>query len=722
MTFQLDQATLQSITQEVRQCFLFQDAPEYMNILERGLENRDGDFKSLLRAAHSLKGGAGVAELPSLNDLAHKLEDLLQIMEKREVQDEELAWLILERGVTEVAFLLDQAGTGQEVQVDPELLQTLAAFQQSQTTVGARTETVNGPNNSFIVTALQQDLEDSFATVEELPADTPEEIVRECLENFCDECLFLGETLDLVWLIEGVAPLEAVREEADTSAALTLALDAIANLRTVRDRYLTVQLEPAENKEAEDAVLDSVEDTTPHSSIPDTSLSHLRVPLKQLEDITNTVEELILTQERLREQQRQLTQANLRLRQLAHQFEPIREQIQSFYDQLAITPEGMASVNPALTGPALLGLKPQAMEFDRLELDRFTTLHSSLQTFQELMLRVREVRADINLSNYQLNENLEYESKKLNKLYGSITQSRLVTFGLLAQRFLPQIQNLNRRYPHKLVVLEIKGEEVLVDQLLLEQLQTPLTHLLNNAFDHGITPRAARVDNGKPETATIVLKAARSQNQLVITITDDGEGINLERVYRAALERGLCPTSSDMDQFSTEEILQWIFQPDFSTAPKVSELSGRGMGLDIVRSQVQRLRGTIQVETEVGQGTIFTLKFPRSLSKVSLLLVQLQGRIVAIPTASIRETLLFKELEWLQLEPPVANWYSQAVSVIPLSEIFSVIVMANHNREGIGSNLALGPKVRNRFRLFFWSFGGNCGCFDILRRIHCETF
>ena len=115
-------------------------------------------------------------------------------------------------------------------------------------------------------------------------------------------------------------------------------------MRTVRDQYLTVQLEPAESKEAEDAVFDFAEDNTPHSSIPDTSLSHLRVPLKQLEEITNTVEELILTQERLREQQQQLTQANLSLGQLAHQFEPLREQIQSFYDQLAITPEGRQSL------------------------------------------------------------------------------------------------------------------------------------------------------------------------------------------------------------------------------------------------------------------------------------------------------------------------------------------------------------------------------------------
>ena len=119
-----------------------------------------------------------------------------------------------------------------------------------------------------------------------------------------------------------------------------------------------------------------------------------------------------------------------------------------------------------------------------------------------------------------------------------------MTFGLLARRFLPLIENLNRRYDDKSVVLEIQGEEVLVDQVLLEQLQTPLTHLLNNAFDHGITPRAARVDNGKPETATIVLKAAMEQNQLVITITDDGEGINLEQVYRVAVEVRLVPCES----------------------------------------------------------------------------------------------------------------------------------------------------------------------------------
>ncbi len=691
MTFELDQATLAAITQEVRQCFLDQDAPEYMEMLETGLKNRNGDFKSLLRAAHSLKGGAGVAELFSLKDLSHKLEDILQLLEKGQVQDVDMAWMLLEQGVSEMSLMLSQAKAGHEAEADPELMATLTLFHESQETEVEILKTVSDVNSAFVSTSLQQDLEDSFARVEELPTDVPGEVIMDCLESFFDECLFLGETLDLTWLVEGIAPLEAVLDEADSEAALTLAKEAIALLRQKRDKYLAA-LSTTASSDTQEVVqeakqeeqLDSQE-VLEESSVPDASLSHLRVPLKRLESITDNVEELILTQERIRLRQRQLAQANLRLRQLAGQFEPIREQVQSFYDQLAISPVGASNVHPVFSWPTN-GTKNDSpgLEFDSLELDRFTTLHSSLQNFQELMLRVKEVRADLDLINLELEEGLEEVGKNLDGLYGNVTQSRLVPFRLLAQRFLPQMQNLNRRYPEKSVRLEIEGEDVLFDQLLLEQLQIPLTHLLNNAFDHGIEPKEIRLRHNKLETACIVLQAAMEQNHLVIRIEDDGGGINLEKIYLRGWERGLCPPNTQMHQLTKDEILQWIFRADFSTAEKVSQLSGRGMGLDIVRDLVQRLRGTIKVTTKLGQGTVFTLQFPASLSLLSLMLIQLQGRIVAIPATSIRETLLLSELEWLDGEPPMAKWHQQPVSVLPLSTILP--------RPGMGTEL-LDPKV-----------------------------
>ncbi|MGK7874995.1 MAG: response regulator [Xenococcaceae cyanobacterium] len=688
MSFELDAATLALITQEARQCFLDEDAPEYLQILEGGLQNRNGsaDFTSLLRAAHSLKGGAGLAQLPSLRELSHKLEDLLQALEKEQVPDPDEGWTLLELSVTEMAVLLSQARTDQDVVADPNLLKALETFDQSQPTAVETTE-ANAGHSTLVQTALKQDLEACFVRVEELPPDTPTEIVTECLENFFDECLLLGETLDLPWLIEGIEPLEAVLEESQTDDALLVAKQAITQLRSQRNQYLLEgQSTPAPRAPAPTPT----PETVPPPQEAQAPLSHLRVPLKRLEKMTNSVGELILAQERLRLQQQQLNQTNRRLRQLARRFEPIRDQVQAFYDQLAIAP--LHSSIPLAVG---VTTDSPALEFDPMELDRFTDLHSSLQTFQELMLRVQETRTDLDLINRELSEDLEQVQNNLDALYTDVTQSRLVPFRLLAQRFLPQIQHLNRRYG-KSAHLEIEGEDVLVDQVLLEQLQTPLTHLLNNAFDHGIEPSSERLANHKPETAQIFLKATVENNQLVISLADDGRGIDLQRVYQRALERGLCSPETSIDQWRQEEILDWIFQPDFSTTEIVSDLSGRGVGLDIVRTQIQRLRGTIQVKTQSGQRTIFTLKLPLNLSLLTLFLVQLQRRIVAIPTTSVLETLPYSELDWIETEPKTVNWHQQAVPVVPLWRLLPcprTPIEPAEPRVGIVLDASFGPLV-----------------------------
>jgi chemotaxis protein histidine kinase CheA len=767
MSSQLDPAILAAITQEARQCFLDEDAPEYLQALTEGFENRHSspDFTTLLRAAHSLKGGAGLAALPSLQELAHKLEDVLQGIQQNQIEEIDSAWALVESAINEIAFVLTQARTIDDVLADSNLIAALEALGKSSVAINETTpkqqdnhnflekaltqdleacfvnveelpqdapeilikqclesfidectflgETLNlawlvetvaplssvlgespilesllftkeiisllrnqrdcylleqesrvaeklepegeiavatSVPNALVINALTEDLESSLTTVEELPEDAPEILIKQCLESFIDECTFLGETLNLPWLIETVAPLNTAIVDLEAQEALSFAQEVIKQLRTKREQYLNPQAEiqPAE-----------VTTETINPQVEKTALAQIRISLQNLEGVTNKVEELILIQGRLSLQQTQLKQANQRLRSLTRQFEPLREQIQTLYNQLAI--ESIAGGNSTSS-------TTNNLEFDSLELDRYTELHGSLQTFQELMLQIQETRADLELINQEVTEDLEQVEKNLSTLYTKVTEYRLVPFRILAQRFIPQIQTLNRRY-QKSVHLEIQGQETLVDQVLLEQLQTPLTHLLNNAFDHGIEPSQERQKNHKSETAKIVLEAKVDHNQLIIKIQDDGRGINLEKVYQRAQERGICPPDREFNQFSSAEIINWIFQPDFSTASQVTDLSGRGMGLDIVRTQIRKLRGNLQVHTQWGQGTTFTIKLPLNLSLMSLLLTQVQNRIIAIPSNSVKETLLYSELDWTNSEKTAINWHQKTVSVVSLASL-----------------------------------------------------
>jgi chemotaxis protein histidine kinase CheA/CheY-like chemotaxis protein len=666
MNFHLDPSVLAAMTQEARECFLEEDAPEYLVTLEQGLANRNDkiDIKSLFRAAHSIKGGAGLAQLPGLKELAHKLEDLLDAFQQGKVTDLDCAWQLLERGVKDVSFLLSRARTFPDVPADENLLKDLDFFNQTLA-ISSETQGDNNDSQNVVRNALKNDLEAYFVTVEELTPDLPFEIILECVDNFGNDCLFLGETLDVPWLIEEIEEFQNSLSAIEPEHLLKFALETIAKLRKHREHFL----EPAPILPFQDRDL-SVPLLAPQAEeMP--VLSHLRIPLRKVEEIGHMVEELLLTQERLQIQQQQLERANIRLRSLTHQFEPIRDSVQAFYDRTAIDSNKINSnfirdvltlTNSRLEGNSLNG------QFDSLELDTFTDLHTNLQTFQELMLLVQETRTDLDLVNREISEDLEEAKKSLERLYGNVTKSRLVNFRILAQRFFPQIEHLNRTY-NKSVRLEIHGEELLVNQVLLEQLQTPLTHLINNAFDHGIESEGERLAANKSAHASIILQAEIQNNYLKISSIDDGRGINLEKVYQRALERGWCSPNTSFAELSQEQILDWIFQPSFSTADIVSQLSGRGLGLDIVKRQVQKLRGTIAVDTQFGRGTKFTLKLPLSLSLLSLFLFQWQEKVLAIPTSNVLETLLYSELDWLERSKPTILWHDREIPVLSLANL-----------------------------------------------------
>ncbi|MEM8717965.1 MAG: response regulator [Cyanobacteria bacterium P01_G01_bin.39] len=806
MSSQLDPAILAAITAEARQCFLDEDAPEYLQLLESGFQDHDHpDYNNLLRAAHSLKGGAGLASLPSLQQLAHKLEDVLVGLQQSQIAEVELAWALVEKSIDEVGYVISQAHTNEDAIANPELIVALEALVGSESKPEASSEqefgsdhhrlirqtlteeldssfeaieelSIDAPvaiveplltglvdecsfladtlelswlqeavdpipeslqsdpteallltqqiisqlrteieqyldslesasqptispqnaNHDLVAQTLNQDLEELCQAIADLAMDTPESVIAEALENFADECTFMSETLDLPWLGQAVAPIVEILVTCEPLEALLTVQELVGEIRQQRELYLAqTQSEIISEPDAvaisefvagdeseffadsETGSFDFAElegDTelstvmfAPPAASPEKVLakvvessklapsSQVRISLERLEDMTNNVEELILSQSRIGRQQKILNQANRRLRSLTRQFEPIREQIQSLYDQLAVSSIGSS-------------LEEQD-DFDALEMDRYTELHSSLQSFQELMLQIQETRTDIDFIDRELFENLEHTEKNLGTLYSKVTDSRLVPFDVLAKRFIPQIKGLSQRFD-KPVNLEIEGKNTLVDQILLEQLQTPLTHLLNNAFDHGIESKYERIAANKPETATITLQARLKNNQLVIKIQDDGGGINPEKVYRRAVERGICPPEKSITEFQPEEIVNWIFEPDFSTAAKVSDISGRGMGLDIVLNLIRQLRGQLNVATDVGLGSTFTITLPLNLSLQSLMLVKLQDELIAIPHTSILEILPYKELYFINRSKDSINWQNQVIPLAAAANLF----------------------------------------------------
>jgi two-component system chemotaxis sensor kinase CheA len=222
-------------------------------------------------------------------------------------------------------------------------------------------------------------------------------------------------------------------------------------------------------------------------------------------------------------------------------------------------------------------------------------------------------------------------------LQDGVRRLRMLPIGTLFGLFPRMVRDLARERS-KEVGLQVEGADTEVDRQVLEAMKDPLIHLLRNAVGHGIEPPDQRGAAGKPRRGTVRLRAARRGNTIVLTVADDGAGIDLKAVQRAAVERGLL-TAQEVAGLGERETVQLIFVSGLSTLPEVTDLSGRGVGLDVVRENLERLRGLIEVDTAQGQGTTFTLTLPLTMATSQVLLVEVAGQTVALPTTSVERIL-----------------------------------------------------------------------------------
>ncbi len=255
------------------------------------------------------------------------------------------------------------------------------------------------------------------------------------------------------------------------------------------------------------------------------------------------------------------------------------------------------------------------------------------------------------------------------ELQEGVMKIRMVPIGTIFNRFPRVVRDLSRDLGRK-VNLVIEGEDTELDKTVVDDLLDPIMHCVRNSVDHGIEPPEERAANGKDETGTLTLRAANEGNMIVIDIIDDGQGIEVEKVREKAISRGLISPNKVL---SNQDAYNLIFLPGFSTSDKISNVSGRGVGLDVVKTMVEKLKGTISVTSERGKGSKFSIRLPLTLAIIQGLLVRVGKEIYSIPIANVIESQRVKQETINTIDNyEVLNVRNEVISILRLGRLFNI--------------------------------------------------
>ncbi|RMF26338.1 MAG: hybrid sensor histidine kinase/response regulator, partial [Cyanobacteria bacterium J083] len=360
----------------------------------------------------------------------------------------------------------------------------------------------------------------------------------------------------------------------------------------------------------------------------------VRVDMARLERMNNLISELIINRNSLALQNEQLQASVKQLREKFTRFRDITGLLRETSDKMLVNNQKTYQTNFINYNNSAL----RQGEFDVLEMDSYNQVDTLVQNVLEEMMQLEETADDIGLFAKQSDESIEKQRQMIGQMRDELMWARMLPLSQILQRFPRILRDLSNTY-NKPVNLKMTGTGVLVDKAVLEKLYDPLLHLLRNAFDHGIENTQLRHQAGKAEQGTIEIDAYYQGNQTIIEIRDDGGGIDYQKIARKAVSKGII-SENQIATLSQAKLLDLIFEPDFSTASQVSEISGRGVGLNVVRSQIQALKGNVTVKSELNQGTTFILSLPLTLTIAKLLVCSANSLPLAFPSDSIEEIVI----------------------------------------------------------------------------------
>ncbi len=386
------------------------------------------------------------------------------------------------------------------------------------------------------------------------------------------------------------------------------------------------QIENQVDKQIENQIDKKPPSTARNSKLP----SFVRVDIESLQRLNYLAGELLIYQKRRTSQDEELKQTIKQLSEKLQKHQQTLEQLQ----ELRLQSQNVISRNT-------FGVA--SVDFDSLEMDEYTEFHLGLHEATEQAVQLQETLESADLIIQQSTQVHDKKQRLALGIIDNLVEARMSPLSNILNRFPQMVQNLTNVHG-KNVELRLSGGGVLVDKAIAEKLYDPLLHLVRNAYDHGIESPEVRRARNKSEQGLIEICAYNRGSQTAIEVRDDGGGLNLEKIRTKAIELGLLRQDKEFASHDSglmqEELLDCLFAPGFSTAGKVSDISGRGIGLDIVRAQLEALNGSIAVYSQPQQGTTFVLKIPFSMTTEKLMIVQTGGTAYALLLDSIAKILL----------------------------------------------------------------------------------
>ncbi len=402
----------------------------------------------------------------------------------------------------------------------------------------------------------------------------------------------------------------------------------------------------------------STEDAAPEASRAETpsepsrsgSSQVVRVPIEKLDMLVRLVSELVVSRTAFEEHFLELRGQLTELERAGDRVRSIAGRLEGEYEVLALAGAAGGSFPAVAVGGSAAPLHlvpagegPGDETFDELELDRYTEFHLLSRGLSETASDFGSLRSQLSGTVSDFEGYLNRSRRLTSEVQDRLMRLRMVPLAQLASR-LHRIVRVTARKSEKRASLVIEGQATELDKTVLEAIADPLLHLLRNAVDHGIEPPAVREARGKDPAGVVRLRARQEGPYIVLDVADDGGGIDFEALRQAAVSAGLV-AAGEARRIGDEALRDLIFSPGLSTAPRLTEVSGRGIGLDVVRSSVARLKGTVEVDAEPGAGTRFRIRLPLTLALTRVLLVQAGTETFALPLSAVRQIFRLRSEE-----------------------------------------------------------------------------
>ena len=365
---------------------------------------------------------------------------------------------------------------------------------------------------------------------------------------------------------------------------------------------------------------------------PSFDTGSIRVQLENLDEIVNLESELIVARITMERGVDELSQTTRELNLAKDKLKKLSQELETGFEVESLYGFGRQDANAQITD-RISQQGSEFEDFDAIELDRYSQLSLIIRSLNELTVDVGSIHSEISEVTNELKGHMARQQLMMSVMQDKLMRVRMTPMSSISRNFFRTIRGAAEEL-NKKVHLLVKGEDVFLDRFIWSKISDPIMHILRNAVDHGIESPEYRSKAGKPEQASVTIEATQQGRQVVLQIADDGKGIDLDAIRKRLIEKQIV---TSVDTISEEDLLDYLFIPGFTTKQYISQISGRGVGLDVVRQHVQELRGSVRIKTTVGEGTTFEIRIPMTLALNRAIIITLDEEKYAVPFHDIIE-------------------------------------------------------------------------------------